>query len=462
MKDHQSLPPPWTATPPSERRVKSPLRHPPLSPPSLGGKGAGGLGLFLLLALLAFGRPAQADPPHVLVVAVHGTLWPGTATFVRRQLDVAYAQGASGVILDIDTTGGSEAAANDIKQSVIDHAGSLPVAAFVHDRALGPGALIAVVCKTLALSPGASLGGAGGVSKSDLKSAAEAGGRNPAVAAAFAGADTDLPALGVKAGDTLTLTAKQAQGAGYADLIASYPSEVAAKMGPGLTGARLVPVSLDFWQSAALWVTQPWVTIGLLALGFALILTEMLTLHSWGLAGIFGGLLVAAIFAAFIAVGAATWVGLLLFLGGCAFLLLETHFLPGHGWPMLLGLGLIFVGLFYALGGSQAGALYPATTSLLATLGIVVAFFLYLPRSGVWKRLGQPLRQTAGGGYVSSDDYTGFLGRVGASVSPLRPSGTAEIDGVRLPVVTEGDFVPTGARVQVVMVQGNRIVVRPE
>jgi len=148
--------------------VKSPLRHPPLAPPSFLGKGAGGVGLLFLLSLLAFGRPAQADPPHVLVVAVHGTLWPGTATFVRRQLDVAYAQGASGVILDIDTTGGSEAAANDIKQSVIDHAGSLPVAAFVHDRALGPGALIAVVCKTLALSPGASLGGAGGVPQSDL------------------------------------------------------------------------------------------------------------------------------------------------------------------------------------------------------------------------------------------------------------------------------------------------------
>ena len=180
------------------------------------------------------------------------------------------------------------------------------------------------------------------------------------------------------------------------------------------------------------------------------------------MAGIAGGVLVALIFAAYITVGAATWVGVLLFLGGCALLLLETHVLPGHGWPALTGLALIFLGLFYALGGSQAGALYPAATALCVTVALLVAFFLYLPRSGVWKRLGQPLRQTAQSGYVSSDDYTGFLGQRGVAVTLLRPSGTAEFDGVRLPVVSDGEFVPPGTAVQVVTVQGNRIVVRPE
>ncbi len=233
-------------------------------------------------------------------------------------------------------------------------------------------------------------------------------------------------------------------------------------MGPGVAGAQTETVTLGPWDAAALWVTQPWATILLLSLGLALIIIEVLTLHSWGLAGIAGGLLVALIFAAYITIGAATWVGVLLFLGGCALLLLETHVLPGHGWPALAGLTLIFVGLFYALGGTQAGALYPAATALFVTLALVVTFFLYLPRSGVWKRLGQPMRQTALGGYVSSDDYTGFLGQHGIAVTLLRPSGTAEFDGVRLPVVSDGEFVPPGTAVQVVTVQGNRIVVRPE
>ena len=417
--------------------------------------------LFVLLLLLA-GSAGHADPPRVVVVTIHGTIWPGTATFVRKQLDLAYQQGAAGVLLDLDTTGGSPVAAGDIKQAVLAHASAFPIAAFVHDHALGPGSLIAVACKTLALSPGASLGNAPTGSKSEFQAAADANHRNPAVAAAFVSADADLPALGVKAGDSLSLTTGQAQSAGYADIVASYPSEVVAKMGPGLANAQLSVVELSPWQAAALWITQPWATILLLALGLALVLIEVLTLHTWGLAGIAGGVLVAFIFAAYIAVGAATWIGILLFLGGCALLLLETHVLPGHGWPALTGLGLIFVGLFYALGGSQAGALYPAASALFVTIALLVAFFLYLPRSGVWKRLGQPLRQTAQSGYVSSDDYTGFLGQRGIAVTLLRPSGTAEFDGVRLPVVSDGEFVPPGTAVQVVTVQGNRIVVRPE
>jgi len=416
------------------------------------------LGFLLLLLTL----PGRADPPRVVVVAIHGMVWPGTATFVRQQLDTAYRQGAAGVILDLDTTGGSPAAAQDIKQAVLDHASAFPIAAFVHDRALGPGSLIAVACKTVAFSPGASLGDAPSGSKSEFRAAADANHRNPAVAAAFVSADSDLPALGVKAGDSLTLTTGQAQSAGYADLVASYPSDILAKMSPALAGAQVSTVELSPWNAVALWITQPWATILLLALGLALVLAEMLTLHTWGLAGIAGGLLVALIFAAYITVGAATWVGVLLFLGGCALLLLETHVLPGHGWPALSGLALIFVGLFYALGGSQAGALYPAATALFVTVGLLVAFFLYLPRSGVWKRLGQPLRQTALAGYVSSDDYTGFLGQRGVAVTMLRPSGTAEFDGVRLPVVSDGEFVSPGTAVQVVTVQGSRIVVRPE
>ncbi len=125
-------------------------------------------------------------------------------------------------------------------------------------------------------------------SKTDFRAAAEANGRNPAIAAAFVSADADLPAVGVKAGDSLTLTAKQAQSVGYADVVASYDADVLAKMGPGLASAQTVPVDLDPWTAAALWITQPWATILLLALGLALVIIEMLTLHSWGLAGIVG------------------------------------------------------------------------------------------------------------------------------------------------------------------------------
>lgn len=414
----------------------------------------------LLLALCLLPLPiARADAPRVVVIDVHGTLWPGMATYVAGQIDKAWRGGASGVILDLDTTRGSVQAARTITSAVESRARSLPIAAYVHDRALGAGSVIAVACRTLALSPAASLGAANGeVSKTDLRGAADASGRNPAVAVAFAGADADLPALGIRAGDPLTLTAKQAAGVGYADTVAPDTTDVLAKM--GLAGAALEPVHIDGWTAVALWVSQPWATILLLALGLVLVVVEFLTWHTWGLAGIAGGLLVLLIFASHITAGSATWVGVVLFLMGIALLLLETHVFPGHGVSAFAGLVLIFVGMFYALGGVQTGAIYSASAALLTSIAVVAAFFLYLPRSRVWHKLGQPMRQTATAGYVSSDDYTGFVGHVGTTVTALRPSGTADVEGIRLAVVSEGDFVPAGAPVQVVLVQGSRVVVR--
>ncbi len=416
--------------------------------------------LFALLALcLMPGLKTQADTPRVVVVDVHGTLWPGMATYVASQIDQAWKGGAAGIILDLNTAGGSANAAGIITTAMESRARSLPIAAYVHDRALGAGTLVAIACKTLALSPAASLGAAGeGVSKTDLRSAAEAGGRNPAIAAAFVSADAALPALGIRAGDTLTLTAHQAASVGYADVVAPDTTDVLAKM--GLAGAALVPVHIDGWTSVALWVSQPWATILLLALGLALVVVEFLTWHTWGLAGIAGGLLVVLIFASYITVGSATWVGVALFIMGIALLLLETHVFPGHGLSAFAGLVLIFLGMFYALGGTQTGAIYSASAALLTSIAVIAAFFLYLPRSRVWNKLGQPMRQSAKAGYVSSDDYTGFVGHVGTTVTALRPSGTADVEGIRLAVVSEGDFVPAGASVQVVLVQGSRVVVR--
>ena len=74
--------------------------------------------------------------------------------------------------------------------------------------------------------------------------------------------------------------------------------------------------------------------------------------------------------------------------------------------------------------------------------------------------MGQPMPQTASSGYVSSSDFTGYIGMEGVAVSLLRPSGIAEIGGARLNVVTEGALIPPGTPIEVITVQGSRIVVR--
>ena len=53
-----------------------------------------------------------------------------------------------------------------------------------------------------------------------------------------------------------------------------------------------------------------------------------------------------------------------------------------------------------------------------------------------------------------------LLHQTGATLTPLRPSGTALIDGKRVDVVTEGGMIDRNTPVKVVAVEGMRVVVR--
>ncbi len=53
-----------------------------------------------------------------------------------------------------------------------------------------------------------------------------------------------------------------------------------------------------------------------------------------------------------------------------------------------------------------------------------------------------------------------MLGKTGLAVGMLRPAGIAEMEGARVDVVSEGDYVEAGTSVRVVQVDGNRVVVR--
>jgi membrane-bound serine protease (ClpP class) len=57
-------------------------------------------------------------------------------------------------------------------------------------------------------------------------------------------------------------------------------------------------------------------------------------------------------------------------------------------------------------------------------------------------------------------DKPELLHQTGAALTQLRPSGTAQINGQRVDVVTEGGLIERGAKVKVVAVEGSRIVVR--
>jgi membrane-bound serine protease (ClpP class) len=57
-------------------------------------------------------------------------------------------------------------------------------------------------------------------------------------------------------------------------------------------------------------------------------------------------------------------------------------------------------------------------------------------------------------------DRPELLRQTGTAFTQLRPSGTAIINGKRVDVVTEGQLIESGAPIQVVAVEGMRVIVR--
>lgn len=58
-------------------------------------------------------------------------------------------------------------------------------------------------------------------------------------------------------------------------------------------------------------------------------------------------------------------------------------------------------------------------------------------------------------------DNEKYLGMVGVTITPLRPAGGMRIEGDRVDIVSEGDFIEAGVKVRVIAIDGTRIIVRP-
>ena len=97
---------------------------------------------------------------------------------------------------------------------------------------------------------------------------------------------------------------------------------------------------------------------------------------------------------------------------------------------------------------------------LIAGIGMVILMKFFGKKLHMFNRLVLNDSMTTEEGYVSNKNRIELIGKQGQSLTPLRPSGTIVIDQERLDVVTEGNYVDAGKTVEVVKVEGSRIVVR--
>lgn len=147
---------------------------------------------------------------------------------------------------------------------------------------------------------------------------------------------------------------------------------------------------------------------------------------------------------------------ILCLLMGMGLIIVEV-FLPGFGLPGIAGITLVGVGIVIA--GLNFGAVTAVGILLviIAILAVLISCVLrHVANGGGNSKLFLRDAQEMGSG----EDMKVLIGRGGVAKSMLRPAGIGDFDGVRLNVVTEGGYVEAGKPIQIVGVEGNRIVVR--
>lgn len=137
----------------------------------------------------------------------------------------------------------------------------------------------------------------------------------------------------------------------------------------------------------------------------------------------------------------------------------EVYLVPGFNIVGIVG----FLTILFALGFAffEIGLL-GGILSLIGTLGLGGGLFYWMWNSGAWDRfvLATNLRTDESLAIRESEHRSSYLGKSGVAITPLRPTGVAEIDGERIEVVTEGEFIAAGSRIRVVAMDRRRYFVR--
>lgn len=154
------------------------------------------------------------------------------------------------------------------------------------------------------------------------------------------------------------------------------------------------------------------------------------------------------------------WLAALAFLLGIIAIILEIIVFPGFGIAGILGIVLFGWGVLLA--SVDAAQITKALVlALIATIIVLFTGLKLMSRYKLWFKLALQNRQQREDGYVAPlREMDAFTGKEGIALTPLRPSGTVEVEGQRLDVVTDGEFIAPGSQVTVVKVEGTRVVVK--
>ena len=466
---------------------------------------------FLILVSLlssAFSQPKES----IYVIPVKGIIDLGLSSFIKRSILEAKENKAKAIILEIDTFGGRVDAAVEITDA-LGKVKPIPTVAFIDGQAWSAGALIALACGKIIMSPGSSIGSAeprvmGTANKDELsdektvsairakfKSLAQS--NNYPVNLALSMVDKDIEVKQVKIkdeikiltayeieelkaqykdqeiqviktinpkGKLLNLTANDAKEFGLTEAVLDNRQALVNYL--KLDGKDVVETRITWSEGLVRFLTHPILSPLLLSLGFLGILFE-LQVPGWGLSGTLGAVFLALFFWGHYLVGLAHWTEILIFFLGITLLFLELFVIPGFGIAGISGIIFILTGVFLALIKHPleipkiqlAGAFNSIGFAVILTAAAAILLLKFLPKSPLWKNIILTSEEKKEEGFRSAVSLDKYIGKSGKAITVLRPAGKADIEGEILDVTSLGDFIDKDTPVRVLSVRGAELAV---
>lgn len=456
---------------------------------------------------------SAAEVPVVYVIPLEGEVELGLTALMSRGYREAAELRSSYVVIDMSTPGGRVDAALDICDLLLDS--MIPTAVLVSGDATSAGAIIAICAEKIFMTPGSTIGTAAPITigqdgqadsagekavsyiRAKVREYARQRGRDTEVCEAMVDADKEVTreidgetVIVSEEGELLTLTSSEALSIGFIDGIIEDRRESAATAADptalppellealDMTAATVVRLQVKPSERIARFLSSMAVSGLLLSLGLLGIFVELRT-PGFGLPGILGILCILLVFWGHSIAQLAGWEGPLLFFIGITLLVLEIFVTPGFGFVGLTGLLCVMLSFVITLMERSPSsphfiptlsfqALFMPVIVVLFAATVAMMGFLLAPlllpvaaRTPIGRLLILEQATDRERGYVSADPtLESLIGAQGTAAANLRPAGIARFADRRVDVVSEGGFVARGTRVEVVRVEGRRVVVR--
>ena len=300
--------------------------------------------------------------------------------------------------------------------------------------------------------------------RSEMRSTAERNDRPVDVAEGMVDERIIIPGL-VDSTQLVTLTSEEALKYGIADTVLKNIDEVYAFFQLG--SAEKIYSKSNWAEDVVRFLSNPIISSILIMIGIFGLIAEVKS-PGWGVPGTMGILALSLFFGSSYILQLASIVEILMFVVGLGLILLEVFVIPGFGVAGISGIILVLASMFLAMLGSRpfldlnlvSMAVIKLTAGLVAALILIFLIARYLPKSNIFKKFILSEEEKADAGYTSRNNFSDLVGAEGVAVTTLRPAGTAAINGKRVDVVTDSEYIENGKPIVVTEVEGMRVVVR--